>query len=150
MYHFGNNSNRAISIMNRKSITDHYGKKKTEKVKVRRGHNPNHIPSRERRIYIILSSFILLYGTFGILMDDLFIPGKRSKGVHLHGEPAWIMYSAFLCAVANMLSIVVDHYDRRNNENNYKLFARITQTAGWTLFLLAFLSDIFIFHKGTR
>jgi hypothetical protein len=60
------------------------------------------------------------------------------------------MYGAFLCAVGNMMSVVVDHYDQRNNENNYKLFARVTQIAGWTLFALALILDLFVFHKGTR
>lgn len=114
------------------------------------GHNPNHIPSDERIMNIILSSVMFLYGTFGVIIDDLYIPGKRSPGTHFHGEPAWVLYGAFLCAVANMMSVVVDHYDRRNNEINYQRFARVTQIVGWTLFVLAFVLDIFVFHKRTR
>jgi hypothetical protein len=48
---------------------------KTEKEKV--GHNPNHIPSGERTMNIIFSSIMFLYGTFGIIIDDFYIPGKR-------------------------------------------------------------------------
>jgi hypothetical protein len=114
------------------------------------GYNPNHIPLGERIIYIILSSIMLAYGTFGVIIDDLYIPGKRRPGFHFHGVPAWIMYGAFLCGVANMMSVVVDHYDKRNNETNYKLFARVSQIAGWALFVLALILDIFVFHDGTR
>jgi hypothetical protein len=114
------------------------------------GYNPNQIPLGERIIYIILSSIMLVYGTFGVIIGDLYIPGKRRPGFHFHGVPAWIMYGAFLCAVANMMSVVVDHYDKRNNETNYKLFARVTQIAGWALFALALILDIFVFHNGTR
>jgi hypothetical protein len=114
------------------------------------GHNPNHIPPGERTVNIIASGILFLYGTFGVIIDDLYIPGKRRPGTHFHGEPAWILYAAFLCAVANMMSVVIDHYDKRNNETNYKLFARVTQTLGWTLFILALLLDLFVFHKGTR
>lgn len=121
---------------------------KTKKEKV--GHNPNHIPTEERTLNIIFSSIMFLYGTFGVIIDDVYIPGKRSPGTHFHGEPAWIIYGAFLCAVANMMSVVIDHYDQRSNENNYKLFARVTQIAGWTLFVLALVLDFFVFKKGTR
>lgn len=113
-------------------------------------YNPNHIPTEERTINIILSSILFFYGTYGVIIDDLYMPGKRRPGIHFHGEPAWILYGAILCAVANMLSVVVDHYDKRNNENNYKLFARITQIAGWILFALSLILDLFVFHKGTR
>jgi hypothetical protein len=114
------------------------------------GHNPNHIPSEERIMNIIFSSIMFLYATFGVIIDDLHIPGKRRPGFHFHGVPAWIMYGAFLCAVANMMSVIVDHYDKRDNETNYKLFARVTQIAGWALFVLALILDIFVFHNGTR
>ena len=100
-------------------------------------YTPNHIPAAERTINIILSAILLLYGTIGIISDDLYIPGKRRPGMHFHGEPAWVMYGAFLCVAANMLSVVVDHYDKRNNETNYKLFARVTQIAGWVLFIFS-------------
>ena len=49
-----------------------------------------------------------------------------------------------------MLSVVVDHYDTRDNEINYKRFARVTQFLGWSLFILALVLDLFVFHKGTR
>lgn len=113
-------------------------------------HNPNHIPRHDRILYIILSGALFIYGTFGVIIDDLFVPGKRSSGTHYHGEPAWMIYGAVLCAVANLVSVVVDHYDQRDNEINYKRFARITQIAGWTLFILALTLDSFVFHKGTK
>lgn len=112
------------------------------------GHNPNHIPPFERGMSIVFSSIMFLYGTFGVINDDLYLPGKRGPGVHLHGEGMWIMYGAFLCAIANMMSLVVDHYDKRDNETNYKLFARVTRILGWTLFGLALVLDLFVFHKG--
>lgn len=60
----------------------------------------------------------------------------------LSGVSAWIMYASFLCAVLNLLSVVVDHYDERDNEFSYKRFARFSQALGWTLFFLALLSTI--------
>lgn len=113
-------------------------------------YTPNHISSGERTLNIIFSAILLTYGTVGVIIDDLYIPGKRRPGIHFHGEPAWIMYGAFLCATANLLSVVIDHYDKRNNETNYKVFTRVTQIAGWTLFALSLILDLFVFNKGTR
>lgn len=113
----------------------------TENNKNNNDYNPNHIPSEERTMNIIYSSIMFLYGTFGIIIDDIYLPSKRRPGTHFHGEAAWILYAAILCAIANMLSVVVDHYDQRNNETNYKLFARITQIAGWILFIVALIMN---------
>jgi hypothetical protein len=33
-----------------------------------------------------------------------------------------------------MLSVVVDHYDLRNNERHYRAFAEIGKFIGWALF----------------
>ena len=112
--------------------------------------SPNHIPAGVRGWNIFLSIILLSYGTFGVLVDDLYIPGRHTKGLHFHGEPAWIMYGAMICAVLNLLSVVVDHYDGRNNEVNYRRFAKVTQIAGWALFGTAFVLDAMIFRKITR
>lgn len=99
-----------------------------------RPYAPNHIPRTERIFYAVVSAILLVYGVVGLWIDDLYLPGRRTEGVHLHGVPAWVMFAAFLCACANMLSVIVDHFDRRNNEINYKLFARLTAIAGWSIF----------------
>ncbi len=112
-------------------------------------HIPNHIPRGTRIRNLIFSSVLLIYGALGVYIDDLYIPGKRSRGIHLHGEPAWIMYAAFVCAAANLLAVVIDHYDTRPNERNYRTFALVTQIAGWSLFGLAIVFDLFVFRKAT-
>ncbi|WP_370848775.1 hypothetical protein [Novimethylophilus kurashikiensis] len=111
---------------------------------------PNKIDPSTRTWNIFLSTCLLLYGTVGVYVDDIYIPGKRTPGTHFHGEPAWLLYAAMICASLNMLSVVVDHYDIRNNEINYKRFAKVTQFLGWGLFILALVLDLFVFHKGTR
>ena len=113
-------------------------------------HTPNHIPSKERVGNVLLSLILFAYCTYGALHDDIYIPGKRSNGVHMHGVPMWVIYGAMLSAVANMLSVVIDHYDVRANELNYKRFARVTQILGWVLFTSAFILDLFVFRTGTR
>lgn len=108
-------------------------------------YNPNRIPLEDRIASILLSMFVLLYGTVGVIVDDIFIPGKRAgQGSHYHGILAWILYASFLFAIANMMSVVFDHYDKRNNENNYKLLASVTKTIGGILFLIAMVLGIFL------
>jgi hypothetical protein len=105
-------------------------------------YTPNHIPATERVWNTILSLALVGYGTFGVLIDDIFLPGKRSRGMHFHGTAAWLLYAAMLCAAANLLSVVVDHCDSRNNETNYKQFARATQVIAWVLFGVALVLNL--------
>jgi TRAP-type C4-dicarboxylate transport system permease small subunit len=105
-------------------------------------YTPNHIPANERVWNVISSIFLFLYGTYGVWVNDLYIPGKRSRGIHLHDVPAWIMYGAIICACVVMLSVVVDHYDKRNNETNYKFLANFFRYTGWCFFALSLIMAI--------
>ena len=53
------------------------------------------------------------------------------------------MYGAMTCACLVMLSVVLDHYDRRDNERRYRVFAVWGESVGWTLFALSLLWNIF-------
>jgi hypothetical protein len=106
-------------------------------------HTPNHIPASERALHVLFSLLLFAYGSYGLWVDDLYIPGKRSRGIHLHDVPAWVMYGAMICACAVMLSVVIDHYDKRNNETNYRLFANVAKYCGWALFVLSLVLAIF-------
>lgn len=97
-------------------------------------HVPNHIPRSERIANTVFSILLFAYGSYGVWVNDLYIPGKRSRGVHLHDVPAWIMYGAMICACLVMLSVVLDHYDSRNNERHYRTFAEVVKFIGWGLF----------------
>jgi hypothetical protein len=47
------------------------------------------------------------------------------------------MYGAIICACLVMLSVVVDHYDKRNNERSYTFFADLFTYLGWGFFILS-------------
>lgn len=102
-------------------------------------YTPNHIPLGERWLHGTLSVALIAYGAWGLWIDDLYLPGKRGPGMHFHGFAAAVMALAMACAAVNLASVVVDHYDRRNNETNYKAFARLAAIAGWSLFALGVL-----------
>lgn len=98
---------------------------------------PNKIPLKERLLNKLFSIILIVYGGYGIYINDLYLPGKRSNGIHLHDEPALIMYAAFICGCLVMLSVVVDHYDERDNEHKYQAFAKIFTLLGWGLFAVS-------------
>ena len=116
-----------------------------KKLKQKQVFTPNKISRGDRITYIILSSILLIYGLGGFIIDDLYIPGKRGKGFHIHGIALYIMLCAFMCAIANLISIVIDHYDKRDNEISYKKFAKRTEILGWIFAVSAFLADLFLF-----
>jgi len=74
----------------------------------------------------------------------MFLPGKGGGGIDIHGFPMWFTYISGVAASANLVSVVIDHYDRRNNEKDYRKFAKITsQIAGF--FFLTSMVVIFLF-----
>jgi hypothetical protein len=50
------------------------------------------------------------------------------------------MYGAMLCACVVLLSVVADHYDRRDNEQHYRTLADVGKCIGWGLFGLSIVS----------
>jgi hypothetical protein len=101
------------------------------------GYLPNHIPAKSRWLHSIFATGIVAYGAWGVWVDDLFLPGRRGPGIHLHGTPAWVMFGAMACASLLMLLVVVDHYDRRDNERNYKAIASVISWVMGALFFTA-------------
>lgn len=104
---------------------------------------PNKIPFLTRVYYFFASLFLLIYGTFGLYNDDIYIPGKRSNGIHFHGYAAIVIYVVFLFAVSNMISVIIDHFDQRDNEISYSSFAQKTSIIAWTLFFIACIMHVF-------
>ena len=102
---------------------------------------PNAVPIKVRLWNITLSVTLLIYGTFGVVTDNFVIPGKRGE-LTLYGHPAWVMYGALLCLVANLTAVVIDHYDTRNNEGRYKEFEALARISGCTLFVLALILGV--------
>ncbi len=103
---------------------------------------PNHIPSAERWWNVGLSLLILAWGAYGLFADDLIVPTKRGNGIHLLGTAAVIMFCAMVASVLNLLSVVLDHFDIRNNELMYRRIAFGMQALGWSLFAAAIIFHV--------
>lgn len=99
-------------------------------------YTPNQIPLHKRMLRAGGATFLLAYGIVSLRMDDFVIPGKRGA-IHLHGLPGWILFAALIVAAAAMVSAIIDHYDRRNNESLYRNIEEWGAKAGAALFALA-------------
>ena len=105
-------------------------------------HVPNRIPGKERVNNVFFAVSLFAYAGFSAAIDDFYIPGKRSNGIHLHGASMWVMFAAVICAVVVLLAVVVDHYDTRPNERSYERVGKAFRAAGWTLFVAALVLDV--------
>lgn len=105
-------------------------------------HVPNRIPARDRLANGFFAACLFAYASLATKIDDFFIPGKRSNGVHLHGASVWVMFAATVCAVIVLLVVVVDHYDTRPNERVYEQVGKLFRVVGWCLFAAAFVVDL--------
>ena len=111
----------------------------TEPAPKRRVYIPNSIPAATRWGNTAAALFLLAYGSYGVWVNDLYLPGKRGPGVHLHDESALLVFAAMLCGCAVLLAVVIDHYDERDNEHRYRQFGKIIGTLGWALFIGALI-----------
>lgn len=100
-------------------------------------YKPNKVPLFHRLRNLFSSIALLAYGTYGLWVNDIYIPAGDPQGTHLHDLPAWVMFGAFVSACLVMISVCIDHYDKRNNEINYQRFARTFQYVGWFFFALS-------------
>ena len=97
---------------------------------------PNNIPKKEIVKRILTSALLLLYGGYGVATDSLHMPA-RGDTVELYGISAWLMYMSFMFASLNLLTVVLDHYDRRDNESIYRAFEKFFKIMACIFFLIA-------------
>jgi hypothetical protein len=116
---------------------------------MRRLHSGKHISTVERLAYLILASFLLVYGTISLINDGLYIPGKFGGAV-FHGIPLIILYSSMLCFATYCVLKIVRHYDKKENEMDYGRFAKLASFLGFGLFIAALLLETFVFQNSTN
>ena len=98
--------------------------------------------SKHWRAFVFVSASLVLfgYGAYGVWIDDLHVPtGKYSPGIHLHGTPAWLMFSAVICACVVMLTYVAYHYNKHANDERYIAFGAVWSILAGGLALVSIL-----------
>lgn len=107
------------------------------------GGGKNVIPLQTQIGHALAALALLGYGTYGVVVDEIIVPGKHSTLV-LHGWSVWAIYAAMICGALVLLSVVVDNYDPRDDERYYHIFAHTFQALGWGLFFVAAFGPLFV------
>jgi hypothetical protein len=104
---------------------------------------PNAVPGRRRAMNALGSVALLAYAAYAVYADDFLMPGRRTD-LHFHGVSAWLAAAGCLMIALDLVSQVVDHYDRRANESTYERFSCSARVLAWSLFIAGYALRIFV------
>lgn len=100
-------------------------------------HIPNQIPGRTRIFLTILAMAFMAYAIAELAIGITYLPAKHGHGILLSGVPTvMVAISAALLGVV-AVSVVIDHYDRRPNEAQYKSLQGSLAKIAFLLFVSA-------------
>jgi hypothetical protein len=111
---------------------------------------PNEVPFALRLYSLVLAALLLAYGISGFLNNKLEIATRKGGGgrLVLYDRPAWLLASAVIVGAILLLSVVVDHYDKRNNEGWYRQFWQAMIYLGLALLAAALVSYFYLALVG--
>lgn len=105
-------------------------------------HRPNFIPLKTRVFLAVCALFLLAFVLAELAIGYTYLPGRRG-GFLLSGIPTlMIAISAATLLLAAVLTIV-DHYDRRPNEESYKAVKLVCFKISFYLFVAAPFVELF-------
>lgn len=107
-------------------------------------YTPNFVPLKNRLFCFVGALFLLIYGGYGLSNNHISVRFWRARRpIHLYDEAALIMYAAFVCASIVMIFVIIDHYDKRDNELRYQTIYQIFTLLGISLFAASFAYYLF-------
>jgi hypothetical protein len=101
-------------------------------------------PVYGRTFSILFSAIFVGYALCGLLINDIWLPGKRSGPIHLHSWCAWSFFSATVCAALFFTSAMGE----RTPSYRVQIFRRVMFVSGWLLFILALTGWVYGKVKG--
>lgn len=101
-------------------------------------YRPNAVLLEARIFYGVLAVVLICHGAFGVWNKEIYIPGKFSS-IYLYGASLWMMSGALLSGSLALISMIVDHYDQRDNEASYARFLTFTAYLAGALYLSSFV-----------
>lgn len=105
-------------------------------------YKPNHIPKNERIFSFLYGAGLLIWATYGLIAGELIIPGRRGReGTVFTEDGLYFVAIAFILGSVNMFLVIIDHYDKRDNELNYKYASRTLIFVGIVLIIVAIYSN---------
>jgi len=123
-------------------LFEHYNEPPERQVDEDGNYIPNEISREDLTTNIVLSLILLGYGGYSLSIGQIWIPVKKIV-ITLYGTPLLIMLASIVCAIILMLTLVADHYDKRDNEMTYYKVASSIRALGITLFVLALIWAVF-------
>jgi hypothetical protein len=106
---------------------------------------PNSVSLTDRLFSVVLALSLLAYGASGLVQNKFLVtPPKSRIGLVLSDRPAWLLAASLFVGAAVACSVVIDHYDKRNNESWYRLFRRVAISVGFCLLLAALVSGFYV------
>jgi len=106
---------------------------------------PNAVPLSDRIFNLVLALALLAQGFVGFYFGRLELsPPKQKAYIVFREGAAWLMAAAMVVGALVLISVIVDHYDRRDNENSYKLFKWLAVRLGVCLFTASLVAHIYI------
>lgn len=108
-------------------------------------HRSNYIPLHQRIIATICGLGFLIYGIWGVSMNDLPLPfGSRGNAfvVHLNGIFKYIGFFGLFCLFCESISFIIDHYDKRNNESTYKRIQESLEKLAFSFYCISALLQL--------
>lgn len=84
-----------------------------------RHHVPNHVPVGQRFLNAVVALTWTGWALIGVLSGHMYFLVSKRGPIHFSGVPALIFCAAVLAAATALMVTIVDHYDRRDNEEAY-------------------------------
>ena len=101
--------------------------------------SPNKIPKSTRIFNTLWAAFLLGLCCYAFIKGSLVYPGVRGSGpVELSGVSLILFGIGLISGALNAVLVVVDHYDKRDNEFLYKQMAKVLNVIGVIAIVLAF------------
>jgi|GEM_PF-1622004 len=96
-------------------------------------HKPNVVLKSYRIECVLVASALLINGAYGLTFGELFWP------FYMYGNAVIAMFLSSALFATYLITIVVDHYDKRDNEFTYTVIRRVAIWSGGFFFLLSWL-----------
>lgn len=100
-------------------------------------YTPNHLSALERFVALFWAAGLVGFSALGLAKGEIPIVGGKGAGVLVGGAGLWVMLCANLLLAAAALVALADHYDRRNNERQYRRAFGILGLGGVGVLVLA-------------
>ena len=102
-------------------------------------YSPNKIPKPIRIFNIIWAAILLGLCCYTFIKGSFVYPGVRgSEPVELSGASLILFGIGLISSSLNAVLVVVDHYDKRDNEFLYKQIAKVLNVISVVAIVLAF------------